>query len=151
MWRTSFDSGEVLDLTAKRMCLSLEQHGHLQPLVKELHVFGQHGYCSLTKAAGRVTRIVPNVDVDKVHTHIPTKIAEALDPEGQETSHAPLSISLFQPKADYWHTLPVRDLTILGTYIRAAPGVFDGVAPMSSLERLRIAFARHGTGWDDVG
>ncbi|BGP03275.1 Proteophosphoglycan ppg4 [Rhodotorula toruloides ATCC 204091] len=150
MWRTSYDSGEVLDRTAKRMCLSLELHKHLQSLVKELHVFGQHGYGSLAKAIERVTRVLPKVDVVKFHAHIPAKTGETPTPEDEDASQAPLSIRLFQPIAQYRHTLPVQDLTVLGTYARAAPGVFDGIAPMSSLKRLRLAFARHGSFWADI-
>lgn len=57
MWTMSPDSGEALDRTAKRMCLSLERHTHLQPLVRELHVFGQHGYGSVAKAIERVNQL----------------------------------------------------------------------------------------------
>ncbi|CDR48286.1 RHTO0S17e00408g1_1 [Rhodotorula toruloides] len=144
IWRTSYDSGEVLDRMAKRMCLSLERHKHLQPLVKELHVFGQHGYGSLAKAVERVSRVLPKVDVVKFHAHVPAKTGETPTPEDEDASQAPLSFRLFQPLVQHRHTLPVQDLTVLGSYVRAAPGVFDGIAPMSSLKRLRLAFARHG-------
>ncbi|KAJ8291951.1 hypothetical protein OF846_004735 [Rhodotorula toruloides] len=132
IWRTSYDSGEVLDRMAKRMCLSLERHKHLQPLVKELHVFGQHGYGSLAKAVERVSRVLPKVDVVKFHAHVPAKTGETPTPEDEDASQAPLSIRLFQPLVQHRHTLPVQDLTVLGSYVRAAPGVFDGIAPMSS-------------------